>query len=186
MSGAANASTYLNFTVVFTLYDTSIPPEPIDRHSIYPSFSYIIDGYEVFFTHTSYGDVIGIYWSFGDGTGSNATNPVHKYKFPGIYNVTLSVTSSTGEVRSITTRMAVGLDESFANTQTGWKILLPNNVWLTVSALGMGCLGASLWISSFLFKEVPIITLRGRRVIGLLCFLGCAYYFVFVNNGWLP
>ncbi|HMF10251.1 MAG TPA: PKD domain-containing protein, partial [Thermoanaerobaculia bacterium] len=39
-------------------------------------------------------------WNFGDGTTSSSANPVHAYAFPGVYPVTLTVTSSRGSVQS--------------------------------------------------------------------------------------
>jgi PKD repeat protein len=35
-------------------------------------------------------------WSFGDGATSSARNPVHTYRFPGTYAVSLTVASTTG------------------------------------------------------------------------------------------
>lgn len=35
-------------------------------------------------------------WTFGDGGTSNSKNPIHTYTLPGIYNVTLTVTSNLG------------------------------------------------------------------------------------------
>jgi len=40
-------------------------------------------------------------WSFGDGTTSNTTNPIHNFPNPGIYNVTLDVLTSNGCSNSI-------------------------------------------------------------------------------------
>jgi PKD repeat protein len=51
------------------------------------------------FTDLSYvtGDVIVSWlWDFGDGTTSIASDPIHIYTAPGIYYVTLTVTSSSG------------------------------------------------------------------------------------------
>jgi gliding motility-associated-like protein len=35
-------------------------------------------------------------WQFGDGTSSTDTAPYHTYLFPGIYNITVTITSSNG------------------------------------------------------------------------------------------
>ncbi len=43
-------------------------------------------------------------WNFGDGTTSTEQNPAHRYKSPGTYNVTLSVTSKNGCVSEVLTR----------------------------------------------------------------------------------
>ena len=39
-------------------------------------------------------------WDFGDGTTSSSANPVHAYAFPGVYPVTLTVSSSRGSAQS--------------------------------------------------------------------------------------
>lgn len=41
------------------------------------------------------------YWDFGDGTNSTDQNPVHTYVNPGCYDVTLVVTSSDGQRRTV-------------------------------------------------------------------------------------
>jgi parallel beta-helix repeat protein len=41
------------------------------------------------------------YWNFGDGTHSTDQNPVHTYDYPGCYDVTLVVTSSNGQKRTM-------------------------------------------------------------------------------------
>lgn len=49
------------------------------------------------FTNTSTGPGALTYtWDFGDGTGSNSTNPVHTYSTPGSYTVTLITVSPQG------------------------------------------------------------------------------------------
>jgi parallel beta-helix repeat protein len=40
-------------------------------------------------------------WDFGDGTTSTEQNPVHKYANAGYYTVTLTVTSSNGQTRTV-------------------------------------------------------------------------------------
>ena len=36
-------------------------------------------------------------WNFGDGTGSEESNPNHTYEEPGTYTVKLTITSNTGK-----------------------------------------------------------------------------------------
>ncbi|MCD6530068.1 PKD domain-containing protein, partial [Candidatus Bathyarchaeota archaeon] len=51
------------------------------------------------FTDSSYdpdGSVASWYWNFGDGTNSTEKNPIHTYKNPGNYTVTLTVTDDEG------------------------------------------------------------------------------------------
>jgi PKD repeat protein len=48
------------------------------------------------FTDQSQGNPIRFYWKFGDGTYSNAKNPTHYYKRPGVYTVTETVQNAAG------------------------------------------------------------------------------------------
>jgi len=50
--------------------------------------------YTYMFTDFSTGNVIDWTWDFGDGGSSNTQNPVHTYGAPGMYLVTLSITTS--------------------------------------------------------------------------------------------
>ncbi len=45
---------------------------------------------------TTSGSITGWSWDFGDGSTSNLENPIHVYSTPGIYNVSLDVTTSSG------------------------------------------------------------------------------------------
>jgi outer membrane protein assembly factor BamB/nitrous oxidase accessory protein NosD len=40
-------------------------------------------------------------WDFGDGNSSTDQNPIHTYLNPGFYNVTLTVTRSNGQIRTV-------------------------------------------------------------------------------------
>ncbi|MBI4812845.1 MAG: PQQ-binding-like beta-propeller repeat protein, partial [Methanobacterium sp.] len=40
-------------------------------------------------------------WDFGDGNSSTEQNPIHTYVNPGFYNVTLTVTRSNGQTRTV-------------------------------------------------------------------------------------
>ena len=50
----------------------------------------------VMFTDTSTGSIASWNWSFGDGVFSIVQNPVHVYRTPGIYTVSLTVTNAGG------------------------------------------------------------------------------------------
>lgn len=47
------------------------------------------------FTDMSTGSIISWMWSFGDGTTSTVQNPTHKYSAPGVYEVTLIISTET-------------------------------------------------------------------------------------------
>jgi PKD repeat protein len=55
-------------------------------------------------------------WNFGDGTTSSLANPLHRYKHPGIYTVSLNAQSTSGCYSSLTNDVVVG--------QTGNPILI--------------------------------------------------------------
>ena len=55
--------------------------------------SFVCIGRPVTFTNTSLGTSLNYNWVFGDGTTSGATNYVHTYTTPGIYNVVLAVSN---------------------------------------------------------------------------------------------
>jgi gliding motility-associated-like protein len=56
----------------------------------------VCPGTNVTFSNTSTGDTPTYQWSFGDGTTSTATNPVHAYINGGSYTVRLIVTTASG------------------------------------------------------------------------------------------
>jgi gliding motility-associated-like protein len=41
------------------------------------------------------------FWTFGDGSTSNETHPYHVYEYPGLYDVTLSIWTTTGCIDSL-------------------------------------------------------------------------------------
>lgn len=55
----------------------------------------------VVFYDQSMGNPTGWYWNFGDGNTSTLQNPAHQYDSVGVYDVTLTITSTDG-VKSIT------------------------------------------------------------------------------------
>ncbi len=46
--------------------------------------------YKATFKNEELGESTNLYWEFGDGSFSSESNPVHVYKAPGVYNVSLS------------------------------------------------------------------------------------------------
>ena len=62
------------------------------------SFTYVADADTVDFTNTSstsFGTILNWTWNFGDGTFSGLQNPSHVYTACGIYNVSLTIVTTT-------------------------------------------------------------------------------------------
>jgi PKD repeat protein len=75
----------------------NIPPQAefeIHCHDQFCSFSDRSDDND--------GNLVSWHWDFGDGTGSDASNPVHFYRKEGHYDVTLTVTDNAGGTNSKT------------------------------------------------------------------------------------
>jgi gliding motility-associated-like protein len=62
------------------------------------------------------GTATSVQWNFGDGTTATTANVVHCYTIPGIYNVTLTGTSTQGCTNTVTVTSAVTVS-SGANAQ---------------------------------------------------------------------
>lgn len=62
---------------------------------------------------SSFGQVVGWNWNFGDGTTSTLQNPSHVYNANGIYNVWLTVTDASGCQDSVTHPVTVATPTMF-------------------------------------------------------------------------
>jgi len=80
-------------TVSPTIFKWGISVQPAQPVA---SFQYFVNGNVLKFLDTSASGPTHWYWTFGDGTSSNAQNPSHTYSNDGIYTVTLKVTNSGG------------------------------------------------------------------------------------------
>ncbi|MGV8110124.1 PKD domain-containing protein [Methanospirillum sp.] len=56
----------------------------------------------VIFNKSTIGNEVGFLWTFGDGSVSSETNPVHTYFNPGLYNVSLTIQDEAGNNRTLT------------------------------------------------------------------------------------
>jgi PKD repeat protein len=85
------------------------------------SFSFDSTGLTVDFTDESTDDdgtIVSRLWDFGDGQTSTATNPSHTYATGGTYDVTLTITDSSGDTDS--DEQPVGLNSFTVDATSGW------------------------------------------------------------------
>lgn len=64
----------------------------------------------VTFTDQSTGNPVLLNYDFGDGTNVTGKNPVHTYRFPGVYNVTLTILKNDASTGSMMSSMSVQKD----------------------------------------------------------------------------
>jgi len=110
VSRTGKGGTGTNTTVIVQSYDSNGGPlglEMVDRFvflsPLYPGANFTSDlnsgevPLTVQFNDLSTGeDISGWYWTFGDGTFSNETNPVHIYSKNGTFDVSLTVVNNAG------------------------------------------------------------------------------------------
>jgi PKD repeat protein len=96
-NAGADVGTLNNWNLTITaLGGDVVDPDPEAPEA---SFNYVASGLNVNFTDNSADaddDISSWNWDFGDGAVSDQQNPSHNYAAAGSYNVTLSVTDSTG------------------------------------------------------------------------------------------
>jgi PKD repeat protein len=76
------------------------------------------------------GPTTGSYlWNFGDGRFSNDANPKHKFSKPGKYDVSLSVTSNDGQIRTVVMNDMITIFPT-PDANFGWNFIAdtPENV----------------------------------------------------------
>ena len=83
------------------------------------------------------GVVVSYFWDFGDGEIDTSKNPIHTYKNPGQYTVTLTVTDSSGitSSKSIIVSVGAGAEASGQNKQE--FLAFPLNVVLIGTILAI-------------------------------------------------
>lgn len=85
-------------------HDVNIEDNPIADFT----FTSVCEGSPTVFTDASSGGTVGTWaWSFGDGGTASIANPTYTYANPGMYNVTLTVTTTTGCVGVISKQVEV-------------------------------------------------------------------------------
>lgn len=183
MSMVGNSTAWQNFTVTVISLPI-IPPtnNPSSPGAISVSFEYVVIGNTVYFSDNSYGDASIFVWNFGDGKGSTSENPSHDYPGPGIYDVSLTVYGEDGKKYSLSTRVKVDIGPPISKGDSGWNIQLTDTIILKVSAVGLLITGMSMFASAMYFPRSPLLSRRGRYVIGAL-FMGISAYYVIFQGG---
>ena len=128
----------------------------------------------VSFEETFSGPDPDILWDFGDGSfSSNNMNPVHKYRIPGKYNVTLNVTNSYGNIVVMHTVPVRGLIPDFEVIPAGgWAVV---NTSVTFKDISKGAPAEWFWdfgdninqttmqnITTHAYKKAGIYTVNMR------------------------
>ncbi|EMR01669.1 PKD domain-containing protein [Cesiribacter andamanensis] len=68
-----------------------------------------------FVNQSQFTDPLSYLWNFGDGTQSREANPTHTYYRPGVYEVSLTASNSTGETKTVTQKMVTVYEVPQAN-----------------------------------------------------------------------
>jgi PKD repeat protein len=93
LQSTAECSVYVAPTTTESLAPANTPPTA--------DYSFEISSLKVTFTDGSIdsdGTIVSWFWDFGDGTSNTPQNPRHRYRNPGTYTVTLTVTDDGGAV----------------------------------------------------------------------------------------
>lgn len=122
ISGAKVSHTYAaagNYTVSMTASGTAGTAAPVVKTNYIQTSNALQAAFAanrtkgtapmlVRFDNQSSGTVNSYSWSFGDGTSGSDPNPVHTYRKPGTYAVTLTVSGPAGKQTSLPTTITVG------------------------------------------------------------------------------
>ena len=117
----------------------------VDTSGLIPSFTDTITGINhdsVLFTNTSYEPAGTVwYWNFGDGSASNAQNPVHYYAANGNYNVCLTIKDPKGKTESVCQTISLGN----INTSADFVYTVTSNDSVIFSDLSAGNIASWYW-----------------------------------------
>lgn len=107
-----DTGTLNNWQLTLTALSDDTPPEPVAPVA---AFSYTASGLSVSFTDMSTdanNNISSYSWDFGDSNTSDSTNPQHSYAEPGSYQVSLTVTDSTGLTDTSSQTVTVSADDT--------------------------------------------------------------------------
>jgi PKD repeat protein len=182
-SGGSLEYTYLG---TWSAHEFIIQKSDAPASEVKASFEYRILGDTIYFTDKSYNGPVVWLWNFGDGMGSTSQNPTHTYKASGTYTVSLTVydANAKSSVAQTVIEIVLGPENPIDQNEGGWSIWISDDMTLRVSALGVTVVGAIMFLSG-MYLNLPVITNKGRKIIGILLMLVGAYYFIFIDNGWI-
>jgi PKD repeat protein len=75
-----------------------IPGQPAPFASLQADKNFVVTNGDVHFSDLSGGSPTAWLWNFGDGQTSTVQNPTHAYATPGVYDVSLTITISSGQL----------------------------------------------------------------------------------------
>ena len=107
-----DTGTLNNWQLTLTALSDDTPPEPVAPVA---NFSYSASGLTVSFSDLSTdsnNNINSYIWDFCDGNASGDANPQHNYAEPGSYQVSLTVTDSTGLTDTHSQTIAVSVDDT--------------------------------------------------------------------------
>lgn len=107
-----DTGTLNNWQLTLTALSDDTPPEPVAPVA---AFSYTASGLSVSFTDMSTdanNNISSYSWDFGDSNTSDSVNPQHSYAEPGSYQVSLTVTDSTGLTDTSSQTVTVSADDT--------------------------------------------------------------------------
>jgi predicted transporter len=64
-------------------------------------------------------------------------------------------------------------------------VFITNDLTLSISAVGLLVGGAIMYVSAMYLRYFPVITPKGRKVIGGLMVIAGLYFLIFVDNSWM-
>jgi hypothetical protein len=185
----ASSDSYIQFTYgdgfsshIFVIQKSGTPSGGLQA-----SFEYTVDGNLVTFTDKSYGGAVMWIWNFGDDSGSTKQSPTHKYVASGKYTVSLTVYDSDGRSSKASTELTLQLGPDFPveRNPSGWDIYVTDNLVISLSAVGLLVVGAITFVSAIFLPYFPVITPKGRKLIGALMLGAGLYFLIFIDNSWM-
>lgn len=91
----------------FEVKNPEVIPEAEIESAAFEQYNSFLVNFEIQFWNRSFGEIIGYFWDFGDGSESFEENPKHTYTAEGEYEVTLIVTDIYGCTAEVKKKFSV-------------------------------------------------------------------------------